>query len=248
MRIMLARETGNLGDMLQAVALSRLIGEADGFYRDHHHLNGPQGDDGVAAGFMLGPTGWDPSKVFFCGIYWLATQDNLKWLRRSPFPVGARDRETYAGLRRGGIQTELVGCATLTLPRYEGPRAGVISVDLDGPGVQMTHKVPKAASAQEEWQMCLDRIERYRTAQEVHTSRLHVALPCLALGTPVRYRGPQEGRTTILDAIGLKRDTLDLPDVSPWRKRYIEFLGKHLRINLHDGGPIIPRLPGVPRG
>ncbi|NJN06022.1 MAG: polysaccharide pyruvyl transferase family protein [Rhodobacteraceae bacterium] len=195
---------------------------------------------------MLGENSLDPSKILFCGIYWLSTDGNVKWLSKSPYPIGARDRETYEGLKKRGVNTELIGCATMTLPKYEGPRSGVISVDIDGPGERMTHSIGRKLSLEMEWKGCLEVIHKYGKAKEVHTSRLHVALPCIAMGTPVRYAGRMEGRTTILKEIGLKHNVMGLPDLSEWKSRYLEFLSRHIGMVAPLDAPVMPEAPPDP--
>lgn len=238
-RIMLVRSDGgtNAGDLIQSIALSRLIGRARGFYRDHPHLSLGGDEIAVAAGFFCGPMNENPARMLFSGIYWLVTGNNVDWLKRSPYPIGARDPETYDCLTRAKVRTQLIGCATLTLPTYTGKRSGEYSVDVDGPGEQLTHKL-RPGSFDDEWSACLRLLDKYRTAAAVHTTRLHVALPCVAMGTPVRYLGPEEGRTTIIKAIGLKHGVMGCPDVSAWKEQYISFLRAHL-------GEITPALEPV---
>lgn len=45
-------------------------------------------------------------------------QADLRWLKAFGQPVGARDRQTVDALTAAAIPASLIGCATLTLPRY----------------------------------------------------------------------------------------------------------------------------------
>lgn len=238
---MLAKGTGNLGDMMQAVALSRLVGPAESYFRDFPHLRTPEGGISVAAGFMVGPNDEPPENTLFAGIYWLPTPENVKWLRRSPYAIGARDPETYRGLIDHDIPCELIGCATLTLPKWTGPRTGEISVDYNGPGIRMTHNIEKDSTFKKEWNLCISILNQYRISKVVYTTRVHVALPCVALGTPVVYLGPtDEGRTTILGEIGIVPGRISCPDVSKWRERYKNFLYKYTQIRYNSEEPVKP--------
>lgn len=238
---MVFRETENLGDMIQAVALSRLIGPANGFYRDHPYPEKDSNDFGVAAGFILGPFYQNPERLLMAGVYYPSHHDpHIPWIARNPFPIGARDPDTHKGLIEHRVRSELIGCATLTLPKYTGPRHGEISVDTDGPGEKFTHFIAKSMNFDEEWALAVEMLDRYRRASLVHTTRIHVALPCAAFGTPVRYLGPKDGRTSILDVVGIKHGEASTADTSEFRERYRDFLGRHLGVKVFDGNPARP--------
>jgi len=227
---------------MQAVALSRLVGPSVGFFRDQPHLSPAPNSQGIAAGFMLGPTAENPEKLLFAGIYWLCSHGNWKWLMRSPAPIGARDPETHIRLVEHGVYSKLIGCVTLTLPRYEGPRNGELYVDCEGPGESMSHSIPKDVKFDEEWDLCLNRLDRYRKATLVHTSRIHVAMPCVAMGTPVRYTGKIDGRTSIIPAIGIAIGEPCLPDIRKWRDSYIEYLAQYAGIGASMDVPVKPNV------
>lgn len=237
--------TGNLGDMVQAVALSRLLGPTDAFFRDQPHLTPPEPRLGVAAGFLLGPFYQPAERLLLAGVWYPAYHEpHIPWISRSSHPVGARDPDTYGHLRKRGIRTEMVGCVTLTMPEYTGPRSGTISVDTDGPGERLTHDVPKTLGFVDEWKLAVERLSKYRTASVVHTSRIHVALPCVAFGTPVRYVGPRDGRTSIVEEVGLRWGKISAPDPSGLREIYLSFLERNLgRSVLRNGQPVRPTLP-----
>lgn len=122
---------------------------------------------------------------------------------RSCGSVGARDTFTHRVLEERGVPSYFSGCLTLTLENSytnEDRDNIVYVVDLPSdlekiirrqckmPVVRLTHhgKEPGASSDN---QYLLSRaeivLEQYRRAQCVITSRLHVAMPCLAFETPV---------------------------------------------------------------
>lgn len=119
-------------------------------------------------------------------------------------PVGARDESTLEMLRRSGIDAYLSGCLTLTLPRNDNAEKTdeILLVDVDPASEQcirrhfpeeryisVTHKVEaetyRLLPVKERMERAKALLRRYQSAKCVITSRLHCALPCLALGTPV---------------------------------------------------------------
>ena len=125
------------------------------------------------------------------------------YLRRFE-PIGARDESTLSLLEKKGIRAYFSGCLTLTLslPDTLEKSDEVILTDVN-PAIAVTLKKQFPG---ENWQSvthCVDppaistlapdeRLEaveallhRYKRAKCVVTQRLHCALPCLALGTPV---------------------------------------------------------------
>jgi tetratricopeptide (TPR) repeat protein len=132
------------------------------------------------------------------------TREGIAYLKEHE-PIGCRDRWTERLLQRCGVVAYFSGCLTLTLPRYEGPRTHrVLLVDLPDRVVPhisqaiarhckykqkvMTHDIVRST---------LDPVRRlnaanlmlqhYARSAFVATTRLHVALPCLAVGTPVLF-------------------------------------------------------------
>ena len=119
-------------------------------------------------------------------------------------PIGARDESTLEMLRRNGIGAELSGCLTLTLPRCANVEmtGEILLVDVDPASeqtireqfpneryVSVTHAVNaetyRFLTMKERMEKAKVLLRRYQGAKCVVTSRLHCALPCLALGTPV---------------------------------------------------------------
>lgn len=119
-------------------------------------------------------------------------------------PIGARDESTLQMLERNHIPAFLSGCLTLTIPQFSNVEKTneVLLVDLDEKSEAIVRKMYPAENFQsvthnvnaEEYSALsakdrLRRVEkllrRYQGAKCVITSRLHCALPCLALQTPV---------------------------------------------------------------
>jgi len=233
------RKTWNIGDAIQTIALERLLPSVQYVWRD---ADTP--DERIP--FVV--NGWlgnnrpplNNANCLFAGVYVHSNEDNYRWIRNSRFSeIGARDPATAMWCADRKIRASLIGCATLTFDPYTGPRSGVYAVDTKAEGATfITHDIGEM-----EWseQLTLAReiLSRYQRAQLVITSRLHVALPCLAFGTPVIIHDPmrwgdkeRNRRFSLLDAVGVRYDTPYVQDVSAWRDRYIHFLERNLRMQL----------------
>jgi hypothetical protein len=121
---------------------------------------------------------------------------------RSHQPIGCRDPATTELLQNHDVEAYFSGCLTLTLENRWPQRgnctycvdvpeliARYVADKAEGPMIQITHRVLpgelqtiEARSGRAE-----ELLEKYATAKLVVTSRLHCALPCLALGTPVVF-------------------------------------------------------------
>ncbi len=119
-------------------------------------------------------------------------------------PIGARDQSTLEFLQSKGIDSYLSGCMTLTLtlPGEAEKSDEVILTDVrddialslkeshpDIQWEQVTHEVNplvyREKPIEERFSEVEALLQKYRNAKCVITERLHCALPCLALGTPV---------------------------------------------------------------
>lgn len=232
---MLVYATKNIGDSLQAVAVSRLLPQSVAIRRDHPEYDQRPDLPMVVQGFLykslrerLG------DNCLFAGIYLFSgtpIRDFLPWLQASPWPIGVRDPWTVARLQEAGLQNvRLIGCPTMTLAPYTGSRSGQYAVDAEGPGDRSSHEDYSHLSVREQWDLALSLLDRYRTAELVTTNRLHVALPCLAFGTPVHFVRKniwEKHRLSILDHLGVKDDETKL-DLSESAKMYRKFLADHL--------------------
>lgn len=248
-----AYRTRNIGDMIQTLALTRLLPPLAAVFR-HDLGSAPAEGVFVVNGFLERDR--PPRRgadCLFAGVSgpYMRHALYLDWLRRSPWPVGARDPATLARLSKAGVSTEFVGCATLTLPRYDGPRQGVVSVDFEGPGTRLTHVISRHMTVAAQWTAATELLAKYRTSEAVYTSRLHVALPCLAFGTPVWIARPGAWgfpeRFSLLEEMGVPFAEFVVRDVAPQRERYIRFFGKHLGQTIEPGETKMPALVGPDR-
>lgn len=125
---------------------------------------------------------------------------NAAYLREHG-PVGARDLWTHEILRRNDIEAYFSGCLTLTLQKPVGAAAhgAVVVNDLDpelaaavrtaarARVISSTHEAQAPHEARARLALAESLLALYAGACAVVTSRLHCALPCLAIGTPVLF-------------------------------------------------------------
>lgn len=119
-------------------------------------------------------------------------------------PIGCRDLETAQFLEKAGIRTWMSGCVTLTLnPVGEKSVQPYVCLTDVSPEVEdfvrnrypdleiriLTQESADLISADADWTQRFDKVREllkvYQNASAVITTRLHCALPCLALQTPV---------------------------------------------------------------
>lgn len=129
-------------------------------------------------------------------------------------PVGCRDHATAELLVARGVDARFSGCLTLTLTRSNldpVPDPPVLVVDLprqlrtrvrrssDHPVVVGTNGISPRTGLRERLLAARHRLAQIERAHAVVTTRLHVALPSLALGTPVLWVVP-EGSDARIDS------------------------------------------------
>lgn len=141
----------------------------------------------------------------------LERPQTLAYLREHG-PVGCRDHATVTLLRERGLDAYFSGCLTLTLaPRAATPMpdSPVLVIDLprrltaqvrrssDRPVVVGTNWISPRSATRERLLAARHRLLQIERAHAVVTTRLHVALPSLAMGVPVLWVVPPvpDGRT-----------------------------------------------------
>lgn len=196
----------NVGDDIQSLAVEALLPRVDGHVdRDRlHEVTEPTAL--VLNGWFAPPACcWPPSdavRPLFWGFHAadpaLLTKAHAPYYRRHA-PVGCRDEGTAAGLRALGVDAAVTRCLTLTLERPHVPRdGGVVLVDVPRPlrcflpwrwrlfARRLSHKGGALHHEHEKKRrLARERLDAYARARLVVTGRLHCALPCIALGTPV---------------------------------------------------------------
>lgn len=223
--------TGNLGDAIQTLALRRLLpGPVEYVDRDGAAARDDAGTL-LANGFLDARwRGAGAGSAIFAGVHvpdgWVAAR--VRAAAQPGVPLGARDPWSQELL---GAGAECIGCATLTLPRYAGPRHGRYAVDALEPlpdAERHSHYLPATLPWPGQCAAAEAALERYRTAEAVVTTRLHVLLPCLAAGTPVRLECGvafhADRRWTLAHALGVEPGRWLELDVAEWAARFRAFL------------------------
>jgi len=213
----------NIGDDVQSIAAAAQLPRVD-LYVDRERLDAVEGPDPVGtimnAWFLEGDR-WPPSRALspiFVGFH-VAPKSRDLVAKHAPYlksfePIGTRDKGTAEFLASLGIAAEVTYCMTLTFPtRTMAPAHGrVVIVDAAGVqvprtlrrhAVRLSHVVPLMRDATK-LQYARELIEYYRdNARLIITTRLHCALPCIAMGIPVVFFGnPKDYRTSIVRDIG----------------------------------------------
>ncbi len=219
----------NLGDNIQSVAAEQFLPRLDARF-DRDHLNAVLDDRYliILNGWFPAPLiNWPPSEsvvpVFF-GFHLetdpsgpVISDTNLAYLKRHE-PIGCRDRETTRRLAELGVQTFYSKCLSLTFPRREKPpeHGKVFLVDVDPAMVPIPEPLRRDTETvshllsfpyPDELKVEVSRylLDRYRNdARLVITSRIHCAMPCIAMGIPVVFFGkPNDSRISPLEDLGL---------------------------------------------
>lgn len=160
----------------------------------------------------------NPSGVSFAEK--LQEHSSIKYLQ-SLGRIGARDLHTRQLLCGLGVDAYFSGCLTLTLtPARNSVRLPFICInDLDDeveefvvrrtlrPIVRTTHTDTNCLVTEERMNSARRLLSIYSAAHLVITSRLHCALPCLALGTPVIFCPIAEDTYRFSGLLGLVRHT-----------------------------------------
>jgi hypothetical protein len=232
----------NLGDHIQSLALLQHVRPRTLVLRDHFR---PQPELLLAANGWLTkgqiPTRNEFRDVKYLGIYLpprLRTAEVAAKFQDLG-TIGCRDHITATFLQQHGIPVFLCRCATLSFPRYDGPREQIICVDLPpgivervrrryqqqfGDVITLTHNLSRPAPADMTERLIRSQFERahhflslYRAASLVVTNRIHVALPCLAFGTPVIVLSGKSDRYEIFSGTGVDWNAAD--ELSWWQSR-----------------------------
>jgi len=222
----LTYSTNNLGDDIQTLAVMQHLPPIDIFV-DRDNLKNYQGPKCLLVmncWFSGNQENWPPSENIVPVFFGFHLQKNSKetitqhaeYLRKHA-PIGCRDSETLEFIRSLGVEAYLSLCATLTFQPVND-RVGGTLFFVNAKRNELSRKARKALgltirtfphtfgniSVEGRLRYAREILECYgKFASLIITSRIHCALPCTAMGIPVIYVGPREGRTEILDEIGL---------------------------------------------
>jgi len=247
----------NLGDDIQTLAMSRLLPHVDG-HVCREALSLVDSECVVPInGFFMNTENWPPSPkvkpVFFAfhvrpeSVGTIFSTEGVAYLKRWQ-PIGCRDLGTLELMRNHGIEAYYSRCVTLTLPRRQSApakgevflvgisatarqaipadlRKQAVTVDQAKVRLPINNTAIKLALAEELLVQYRDR------ARLVITSKIHCALPCIAMGIPVVFlydnAKQQDYRVSLIkDLVGINyiyERGLFARFLNRWRSRSIDW-------------------------
>ncbi|MGU9978030.1 MAG: polysaccharide pyruvyl transferase family protein, partial [Candidatus Oxydemutatoraceae bacterium WSBS_2016_MAG_OTU14] len=211
------KHSDNLGDEIQTIAATRLIRELGfefGGVVDRNTINTDERINLLCNGFFdidcLHNLFKDNINPIFSNIHIARKDNNLKAELIEQFkkhePIGCRDRDTMQFLQSKGIKCFFNYCLTLTFPRREkdpeNDRIFIVELDkIMGRAkhysqknvTPLSHTFPSEYSHTLRMLLAQEFLDFYKNqADLIITSRLHCALPCIAMGIPVIYFAAKE--------------------------------------------------------
>lgn len=222
----------NLGDNIQTLAAEQYLPSVDKkFDRDYlkYSSNKEQYLLIMNGWFSKSPKtclpAHDSIKPIFIGFHISKTAGTVKtflshecieYFKRFE-PIGCRDRQTAQYLESKGVKTFYSKCLTLTFPtRKESPKNGKVFIvdafhipvpsSLRREAFFISHECPDYYGDEIKTLIASKLLTLYQEkAKLVITTKLHCAMPCLAMGIPVIFFGdPNDYHLSILQDLGLK--------------------------------------------
>lgn len=232
------RNNINLGDQIQSLAAEQFLPGIDRFF-DRDTLSLEKADTPYLI-IMQGWFSMTPELCFpppdniipvFFGFHISAHNNGYQHFLNDATvnyfnnhePIGCRDRSTLDLMQQKGVRSFLSLCLTLTFPaRHNKPKNGKVIL-VDAKNINLPDQITKDAvsvshilkvsglSEETKRKMAAELLTLYRDeARLVVTTRLHCALPCIAMGIPVIFfRRKDDVRLSILDEVDLPVYDLD---------------------------------------
>lgn len=212
----LSYSTTNIGDDIQSVAAIDLLCKLTGITRsDIALINRERLSEYNGPPVILVANGWfshapakfrPPPQVtpIFIGFHLHAYRiltDNIDYFKQHE-PIGCRDLYTKEQFEKHGIKAYMSYCLTLTLdtrtdinqsagPIYvvDGFASTPAQYKYGGPNIKMIRHdcVPNGTPTKQRFIKARSMLEMYKKSSKVVTSRLHAALPCIAMGVPIIF-------------------------------------------------------------
>lgn len=201
---LLYANTENLGDDIQALAAKQFLPQVDYYIerdsiQDFFNTKQNNVKTILNAWWTHNENSWPPPNninpllisihVYNKILSSFISEKSKKYCSNKEF--GARDQFTCEILKKNGFENVYLSyCLTLTFPKYLGERNNdILYVDAYENNQELTHHMPNLIDMhpQERLEIARQRLELYKKAKLVVTSRLHCALPCLAFGTPIKF-------------------------------------------------------------
>jgi hypothetical protein len=207
------QDWANLGDDIQMVAARRLLPRVDSAISRDSLAEACEPGVISMNGFFGRISSWPPSPVlepFFFSFHiaanaktTLCSPESIQYLKKHE-PIGCRDRGTMAILQRQGVDAFYSKCISLTFDKraIEPENGTVFIVGLSkAAGSVVPRSILKGAVIVEQPKLRLPSLSgeiRERLAEHlldtyakraslVITSKIHCAMPCIAMGIPVVF-------------------------------------------------------------
>ncbi len=175
---------GNLGDAIQTLASIEFLNHKNiaisGFVdrkklENHMFINGWH----KYSNEIL------PNYAIFCSIH--SDIEHLKKINKSCL-VGCRDIWTKSNCDKINLQSVVTGCVTINLPPINSNHTNNNTIFIDSIYTdqnQYTQKIDINTSWSDQIKLAKSRLTLLSSASLVHTTRLHILIPCIAMGVPV---------------------------------------------------------------
>jgi hypothetical protein len=239
----------NLGDDIQTLAASYLLPDFGG-YASRESLNLINDECIVILnGYFMASNNWPPSpsvKPVFFGFHVrpeskkaIFSQEGIEYLKKWQ-PIGCRDIGTMNAMLENGIEAFYSRCLSLTFPKRKAePTDGKIYIV--GVDESIKHIIPKSIRSQAirfdqsniplpvtntrlKSELAKALLEVYSlNAKLVITSKLHCAMPCIAMGIPVVFLYEKSKRDDY--RIKIINDFIDIHYVND--SRYFKNINKY---------------------
>lgn len=224
-------KSGNIGDEVQTIATEQHLPTLDG-HVDRDGLALLPEDEEPFTVIMNGwyssnPRNCLPASKCVIPVFWgfhmndvngtiehFTTGDALKYLKKHE-PIGCRDRRTTEILAEAGVDAFYSKCVTLTFPKRDDPPQGGKIFIADARHIPVCNEVFEQGIETTQYekdyigfdirkQKAARMLQMYREeASLVITTKIHCAMPCIAMGIPVIFFGnANEYRVSIMEDLG----------------------------------------------
>lgn len=191
-RLISYTDSGNLGDAIQTVALQKYI-ERKGFvckgYEKRGTIAGRSDKLLIVNGWHRGEKHDLPKRAIFVGLH--AGEEQIKCIDKD-ITIGCRDLYTWGIAKSLGYKVVLTGCPTSSLfaKIVNNCRSNHKIANIDYPSTYhpdsyLTQRIDHNMPWNVQIGHAVERLNTYIQSNKIFTSRLHVFLPCLAMGVNV---------------------------------------------------------------
>lgn len=217
--------TDNVGDWIQSIAAEQFLPKID-TYIDRDRTNQFSSVEKyimiMNGWYSHKPENWPPSPSIlpiFTSVH-LTPKTAAAYSKHKDYfkkfgPIGCRDQGTLEYFKNWSVPSYLSYCLTLTFPRHAKiPKNGKVAIvdaahlriprSLKKNSMTFQHTTVKVASNATNQRLARELLEFYRNeVRLVITTKIHCAMPCMAMGIPVVYFGDKrDSRVSVISDIG----------------------------------------------